>query len=381
MEEEFAVTYFPYTLLDGGDLKRLCLYVSRLRLLQIDPDTDPGLPPELRAGAIIQPVSPVSDAFTLERIRLALRAYRHLGALRPEGGLMQCFGAFAGQEDPEGSSSRLRARLRGVPKSTPQDTELVSSAVFLLLAHGIDLEHLELESRLGRVRALETALAETLGLREDEGGELTVAEASIEDDLERPRSEQAAQRLRAWTRLNLDGIEESAVRLLTTSAAVMDEIWERLPPRLAAMSLIPSQAGLETHLLCRLPDPLALPLAEVLALRERLVNAEVLLRWWQALAAALRTLEIAGTAGTEWPTLRREIEGAAGAFSEHWPTRHPPGRALELTVTWYPRLPATTAFALAAGLRAPAPDLLHPEGKNGLSLLLSPERRGCSSLP
>jgi hypothetical protein len=378
MEEEFTVTYFPYTLLDEGDLKRLCLYVARLRLVQVDPDTDPGLPPKLRAGAIIQPASPVADAPTLERIRLALRAYRQIGALRPEGGLLDCFGAFACHEDPEGSANRLRARLKGVPNSTPHDMELVNSAVFLLLAHEVDREHLELESRLGRVRVLETEVAGALGLPEDEEGRLTVAAAPVGDDLERSRSGQAAERLRAWTRLNLDLIGEDAVRPLTTSVAVMDEIWERLPPHLAAMSLVPSRTGIETHILCRLPDPLGLPLAEVLALRERLASTEVLFQWWQALAAALQTLETAGPTGREWPARRRAIEGAAGAFSAHWPKGHPACRALELSVIWYRRLPATTALALVAGMCAPAPDLLNREGKNGASLLLSPEREGGS---
>jgi hypothetical protein len=378
MDEGLAVTYFPFTLLDEGDLKRLCLYVSQLRLVQIDPETDPALPPKLRAGAIIQPVAPVTDEPTLERIRLALKAYRHLGALRPEGGLMEFLSAFDLHEDPEGNFRRLRARLKGIPKSTPQDRELVSSAVFLLLAHEVDREHLELESRLRRVQAMETAFAETLGLHDDEGGRPTVAAVSGEDDLERRRSDQAAQRLRAWTRLSLDRMEKCAVRPLTTSTAVMDEIWERLPPHLAAMSFMPSRAGIDTHLLCRLPDPRGLSFAEIMALRERLVAAEVLRRWWQALAAALQTLEMAGSAAATWPALRGEIEGAAGAFSEHWPAGHPPGRALELSVTSYPRLPATSAFALAVGLRGPAPDLLCPEGKNGLSLLLAPERKSGS---
>jgi hypothetical protein len=257
----------------------------------------------------------------------------------------------------------------------------VSSAVFLLLAHEVDREHLELESRLGRVRVLETKFAEALGLPDEEGEGPTGPEASVGDDLERSRSEQAAERLRAWTRLNLGRSGKSAVRPLTTSVAVMEEIWERLPPHFAAMSLTPSRAGIETHLLCRLPDPLTLPLAEILALRKRLARTEVLFRWSQALAAALQTLETAGPTGTKWPALLREIESAAGAFSEHWPTGQPAGRALELSATWYRRLPATTAFAVAAGLRAPDADLFDPEGKNGVSLLLSLERGGGSSRP
>ena len=255
----------------------------------------------------------------------------------------------------------------------------MSSAVFLLLAHEVDREHLELESRLGRVRVLETKFAEALGLPDEEGEGPPVPEASVGDDLERSRSEQAAERLKAWTRLNLGRSGESAVRPLTTSVAVMEEIWERLPPHFAAMSLTPSRTGIETHLLCRLPDPLTLPLAEVLALRERLARTEVLFRWWQALAAAIQTLETPGPTGTKWPALRREIESAASAFSEHWPKEYPAARALELSATWYRRLPATTAFALAAGLRAPAADLFDPEAKNGVSLLLSLARRGRSS--
>ena len=301
------VAYFPYTLLGESDLKRLCLYVSRLHLLQIDPQVGVGLPAELRARDFIQPVFPVRENSTLERIRLALGSYRQLGALRPDGDLFRSFSAFALQDDdPEESTSRLRAYLRGSrPKPTPEDRALVDAAVFLLLAHEADREHLELGRQLGGIRALEAEFARAVGLTDEHGEEPEPVEKPDGDDLEQSRREQVVQRLRAWTRLCLAGESEAATPL-TTSVAVMEEIRERLPSLLAAMA----------------------------------------------------------------PAAMEEVEAAAAALVEHWPAR--PAADLEVQATLYPRLPALTAFALATGLQSPTADLLDPEGRNGVSLLLAP---------
>ena len=368
MPGELVVTHFPYTLLAETDLKRLCVYVSRLRLLQVDPQVGLRLPSELRARDFIQPVSPVQESSILERIRLALGSCRQLGALRPEGGLLQSFRAFALQDDPEGSTRRLRAHLRGSrPKFTPNDRSLVDAAVLLLLAHELDRAHLELERQLGGVRVLEAGFAEALGLADEQGEVPEAVEERDGDDLERSRSEQALQRLRAWTRLHLAGESEAATPL-TTSVAVMEEIWERVPPHLAAISPAASAPAPEVRRLCRLPDPGALPATEVIALREELERAGILQRWRQAVAAALEAHQASEPAEME------EVKAAAAAFFEHWPRG---GSAdLELRATSYPRLPAITAFALATGLQSPAADLLDPEGRNGVSLLLAPARGG-----
>jgi hypothetical protein len=365
MAGELSVTYFPYTLLGERDLKRLCLYVSRLRLLQIDPRVGVGLPAEFRVKDLIEPVAPLRDSSTLERIRLALGSYRQLGALRPDGDLSQSFSAFALQDDdPEGSASRLRAHLRGSrPKPTPEDRALVDAAVFLLLAHEVDREHLELGRQLGGIGVLEREFAQAVGLPDENGEEGEAVEAPDGDDLEQARSGQVVQRLRAWTRLCLAG-ELWPATPLTTSVAVMEEIRERLPSHLAAMFPAASPAAPEARRLCRLPDPGALPAAGIFALREELERAGVLQHWRQAVAAALEALRASEPAGME------EVEAAAAAFVERWPTRR--SADLEIQVISYPRLPAITAFALATGLQNPTAGLLDPEGRNGLSLLLAP---------
>jgi hypothetical protein len=146
----------------------------------------------------------------------------------------------------------------------------------------------------------------------------------------------------------------------------MEEIRERLPSHLAAISPASSAAALEARRLCRLPDPGALPASEVLALREELERAGILQHWWHTVAATLEALQASEPAGME------EVEAAAAAFVERWPTR--PSADLEVEVTSYPRLPAITAFALATGLQSPTADLLDPEGRNGVSLLLAVKR-------
>ena len=365
MAGELVVAYFPYTLLGESDLKRLCLFVSRLHLLQIDPQVGVGLPAELRARDFIQPVFPVRENSTLERIRLALGSYRQLGALRPDGDLFRSFSAFALQDDdPEESTSRLRAYLRGSrPKPTPEDRALVDAGVFLLLAHEADREHLELGRQLGGIRALEAEFARAVGVTDEHGEEPEPVEKPDGDDLERSRREQVVQRLRAWTRLCLAGESEAATPL-TTSVAVMEEIRERLPSLVAAMAPAAFAAAPGARRLCRLPDPGAFPAAEVLALREELARAGILQRWRLAVAAALEGLQASEPAAME------EVEAAAAALVEQWPAR--PAADLEAQATLYPRLPALTAFALATGLQSPTADLLDPEGRNGVSLLLAP---------
>jgi len=364
MAGELVVTYFPYTLVAESDLKRLCLYVSRVRLLQIDPRVGVDLPAEFRARDLVQPFAPVRERSILERIRLALGSYRQLGALSPAGGLLS-FSAFALQDDdPEGSTSRLRAHLRGGgSRPAPEDRSLVDAAVFLLLAHEVDREHLELGRQLGGIHVLEAEFAQTLGLPDDRGGEPEAVREPDGDDLEQSRREQAVERLRAWTRLYLAG-ESGATTPLTTSVAVMEEIRERLPSLLAGVSPVAPAAPPEARRLCRLPDPGALPPAEVLALRDEFERVGVLQHWRQAVAATLEALRASEPAGVE------KVEAAAAAVVEHWPTRC--SADLEVQATSYSRLSAITAFAHAAGLRSPTPDLLEPEGSNGVSLLLAP---------
>jgi hypothetical protein len=238
----------------------------------------------------------------------------------------------------------------------------VDAAVFLLLAHEVDREHLELARQLGGVRALETEFARAAGLPDEHGEKPAASEAPDGDHLEQSRSEQARRRFRAWTRLSLAGRTPAATPL-TTSVAVMEEIRERLPSALAATSLTASTSGPKALSLCRLPDPGALPAAEVLALREELECAGILQHWRQAVAATLEALQASKPANIE------EVEAAAAAFGERWPTRPPAD--LEVEATFYPLLPAITAFALATGLQGPTADLPDPEGRNGVSLLLA----------
>ncbi|HVO85103.1 MAG TPA: hypothetical protein VMU60_11835 [Syntrophobacteria bacterium] len=367
MAGELVATYFPYTFLGESDSKRLSLYVSRLRLLQIDPQASVGLPAEFRARDFIQPVAPLQDRSTLERIRLALGSYRQLGAPRPDGSLLQSFSAFALQDDDvEGSTRRLRAHLRGSrSKPTPSDSALVDAAVFLLLAQEVDREHVELGGQLGGIRVLETKFNQALGLPDEHEEEPAAPEAPDGDDLEQSRSGQVLQRLRAWTRLGLAG-EVGRGTPITTSVAVMEEVRERLPSLLAAMSPAASAAAPEARRLCRVPDPAALPAAEVFALGGDLERAGILQHWRKAVAATLKALQAAEPKGTE------EVEAAAAAFVERWPTRT--AADLEVQVISYPRLTAMTAFALATGLESPTADLMDPEGRNGVSLLFVPVR-------
>jgi hypothetical protein len=144
----------------------------------------------------------------------------------------------------------------------------------------------------------------------------------------------------------------------------MEEIGERLPSLLTGMTPAAFAAAPEARRLCRLPDPGALPAIEVLALREELERAGILQHWRQAVAATLEAFQASEPAGME------EVEAAAAAVVEHWPAR--PSADLEVQATCYPRLPAITAFALTTGMQSPTADLLDPEGRNGVSLLLAP---------
>jgi hypothetical protein len=364
------ITFFPHTFVSNRDWKRLALYFPTIRLLRLSPNADPDLPGPLSGAGVLQPYAPVINAGLREIIDRALRAYQQLGSLHRHPGLVESMRALVLQEDVEGSRTDLIARLREArPKLSPEEVDLVEAAVYLLLAHELDREYLEVERRLERIRNLENDFRKTLGIDTGKEADLTLEPSSF-DTLSRPPAQQPLQRLRAWTRLHLSQEAENLLVPITTSPEVVAEIQERLPAQLAPLHKNP-QALPPAYLLCRLPDPEQLSLEDVLALRESLSSKGMLQDWWQAVATSIHRLQRQTAAEEEWVSLQEQLQVLAGAFQERWPEYRPPELRLELQATVYRRLQPHLAFALTTGLRASGPGLLSPEGTNGVSLLLA----------
>jgi hypothetical protein len=87
---DLTVTYLPFTFLEEQDLKQLVLYFHNIRLLQVLPDFDPGLPHILRASSLVQSFCPISTSL-LETVKRAHQAYHQLGSVHQDGGWFNYF--------------------------------------------------------------------------------------------------------------------------------------------------------------------------------------------------------------------------------------------------------------------------------------------------
>lgn len=370
---EFSVTYFPHVFLDESDLKRLALYFPEIRLLQVIPETDPGLPEQIRDAQIVQTFCPLDGSRLLEIVARALRSYRELSSLHQQGTLMESLRALALHEDPERSRTELVAHLRRASSTLPpEEVELVESAVFLLLSGNLDQEYRELDRGLDRFLALERNFHQFLsdGTEEETGTIRT--EPSLRPGSDALRRQQAFQRLKAWTRICLLNDGEAAELPITTDADLTREISEQFSSQAAGFSGQLPVAPIPSRPLCRLPDPRALSLEEVLALRKSLADLGRLQEWWQALAGALSDLQAGIPDEQQWLNRSGQLQTAVDPFESHWPGGRSAGSSLELAAALYPRLQPHLAFALATRVRSAKSDILAPEGVTGISLLLCP---------
>ena len=367
------VTYFPYTFLDQTDLKRLILYFESVRLLQVSPNIDPGLPAPLHSSPLVQSFCPITSPYLQETTERALYTHRQLGDVHRDGGLVQLFRSLALQEGLETSRTRLVAHLREAhPRLTSEQAELVNDAVFLLLAHDFDRKHLELDLQLDHIRGLETKLHREAGIGTDDNMDTLDVEPPLMTDSDRPRTQYPLQRLRAWTHLYSSQDSPGPFLPLTTCVEVLEEIAERLPPQQDKRS-----GGLEglqpAHVtLAILPDPLPLSLEETLELRQMLSNEGLLKKWWEAVADAINRMQREGISREHDFNLQQLLQDTANPFQKNWPSAKTLGLFLRLEAVSYPALTPHLAFALASGLPSGIPARDSSEGTYGVTLLLSP---------
>ena len=93
-KNKLTVTYFPYTFLDENDLKRLIPYFDTIRLLQVFPDSDPGLPDLLQTSPLVQPYAPVSNPTLLEALSRAQKTYNQMAKVHQDSGLAHLLQIF-----------------------------------------------------------------------------------------------------------------------------------------------------------------------------------------------------------------------------------------------------------------------------------------------
>ena len=370
---ELSATYFPYTFLAENDLKRLIFYFDTIHLLQVFPDFEPGLPDLLRSSQMVQPFQPVTETSFLETIGQAHQTYQQFGSLHQNGGLLQLLRTFALQEDFEDSRTGLVARIRQAhPQLAPEIAELVNDGVFLLLAHQLDHDHLELDLHMERIRGLEAKLHEEAGIATDEESDAVAMRSSLLEESDPPRTQYAYERLRAWTRLYCSQQQAVPLLPLTTSAEVLAEISERLSSQLSAVVEGMPVRESEQKCLSVLPDPRQLSLEEIVEFRQSVSRESFVDTWRESVTAAVNRLQQEIVTEDQWQELEQLVQKAADAFQEHWPVPEKPTCYLRLECICYPKVPPELAFSLATGLKPAAREPYPSETANGVSLLLSP---------
>ena len=372
-DNKLTVAYFPYTFLHKNDLKRLIPYVDTIRLLQVFPDSDPGLPELVQNSQMVQLYAPITDPALLETVSRARKTYDQLGRFHQDGGLAHLLQTFALQEDFEDSRTGLVARIRQAhPRLSEEELEFVNHAVFILLADQFDHEHLELDLQLERIRELEAKFHTEVGIGSDEEREMTAATAALLPESDPPRTQYSFQRLRAWTHLYCLQEKRVSFLALTTSPEVLSEIAERLPSNFAALSGELPAMEMKQHLLTILPDPQSLSLEKVLEFRRLLSRESTLDNWRKSLTAVFDQLKREPLQKISWQEINHHLQEQAHGFRQLWPAPEKPGRFLRLECLCYPKMQPEVAFALASGLKLPAEKMYDPAGTNGITLLIYP---------
>ena len=372
-KHKLTVTYFPYTLLSENDLKRLIPYFDTIRLLQVLPDSDPGLPDLAQSLQLIEIYYPISNPAILETLGRARRTYDQLGNVHQDAGLAHLLQTFALQEDFEDSRTGLVAKIRqAYPRLSEEELELVNQALFILLAHQFDYEHLELDLQLERIRGLEAKFQEEVGIGADEESEITEPTPPLLQESDPVRTQYPFQRLRAWTHLYWLQEEMPSFPALTTSPEVLSEIAERLPSQLAPIRGESPPVEPAQYLLSILPDTQSLSLEEVLEFRELLDRESRRDKWRESLTAILAQLRQGPLTDELEQDVRHRLEEQAEGFRQLWPASGKPGRNLRLECLCYPNMHSEVAFALASGLKLPAAKTYPPTDTNGITLCIFP---------
>jgi hypothetical protein len=252
---------------------------------------------------------------------------------------------------------------RAHPRLAPEDVELINDAVFILLAHQLDHDHLELDLQLEQIRGLEARFRQEAGIGTDEEREAAAITPPPVEESDPARTQYAFQRLRAWTRLHCLQEETTPFFPLTTGREVVGEIAERLPSTAHAV---------KEYSVSVLPDPQTLSLEEVLEFKQALQEELFIDTWRGSVLTAINQLQETILEDHHWRELEKNLQEAAGGFQLHWPVTGKPSRYLRLKCFCYPNIKTEVAFSKVTGLK-PEPAKKHsPTSANGIALLLSP---------
>jgi hypothetical protein len=235
--------------------------------------------------------------------------------------------------------------------------------VFILLAHQLDHDHLELDRQLEQIRGLEARFRQEAGIGTDEEREAAAISPPPVEESDPPRTQYAFQRLRAWTRLHSLQKETSPFLPLTTSGEVAAEIAERLAS---------TTHRVKEYNLSILPDPQLLSLEEVLQCRQILQEQSCIETWRGSVLNAIHQLQRTIVADDLWRELETRLEEAAGEFQLHWPVTGKPSRYLRLKCFCYRKIKTEVAFSQVSGLEYEAAKKHSPASANGITLLLCP---------
>jgi|WetSurMetagenome_2_1015567.scaffolds.fasta_scaffold09737_4 hypothetical protein len=282
--EPMQYLLFPYTILSESEYRQLSILLPRLSLLQVI--RPPAVPNWLHEQVTGWPV--IQEPGRLEAITLCLKGYQQFASVHGENSALASLSLDQISRDFAESRFRIQNQLKREDPDGSQDEEnsLAEAAILLEMARDLDEKEVELAASLTKIDDLEGEFREILGISDED--ELADANEILSPPLRAEKgylSFMLPKRIASWLRLFCSVMPEAGPTLVTTSEAVLEELFDpiRAEYERAGKTFEP-----ERVLLGSIPSLDDLEIDEFLSL---LSNPEASARFassWHALESMLR---------------------------------------------------------------------------------------------
>ncbi|MCK8600691.1 hypothetical protein [Desulfoferrobacter suflitae] len=284
---EFKYFLFPHTVLPEAEYRHLAVLLPNLHVLQV------ARQPQTPAwGQHFFSITPTIPQEQQKKVRTLLRAYQNFADLVGEGTVLASISHMnRGDNAWHESRFHLQSTIKGISDNDdPQDSEstLVEAAVFMEMAHNLDLQGLELEEGISKAESLEKEFRNILGITSEEDweefeniGDIPLVSAKTYLNFMLPK------RIACWLRLFGSSPATGSPVLVTTAKEVAEELSDPF-------------AGISEHIAEPAVNLLQLPLASApslshleidrfSALLAELESSDLRTSYAQALEKALET--------------------------------------------------------------------------------------------
>ena len=270
---------FPHTVMSQTEYRDLSLLVPLVSLLQsLGP---PNIPEWGQEHFLAYPG--VKDEELRKRVQLYLRGYQDFADRHRGSDMLAALRHEFSAKDGETSRFLLQSELRGKPPQAPNPMEwpLLEAAVFLELARDLDLKEIDLETGFHQLEELEGAFRQILGNTEDEEfGEVMDASGSALVPDQNRLSFLLSKRLVSWYRLAAAGRFAPPFATISISKDVVEELIDPIQSECESAGRIFNLVQIP---LATLPSIHQLQPQQFVELHGELRNAQILLRYWDAL--------------------------------------------------------------------------------------------------